>query len=81
MNVYETFWVEALAYRWDEATNQLTPVQNIDAKILVDAQKNKIMIHANLAMPPLGDVQAEILIDLNGGFALTHVPSLEVCQV
>ena len=78
MNVYDTFWVKALAYKWD-GTN-LNPLQNFDGTILVDSQRNKVMIHANITVVPTGVIYADILLDFTEGFAMISIPQLETCQ-
>jgi hypothetical protein len=60
--------------------DKLTPFQGATANILVDGDRNKIMVRAKVQVPLFGSADANVLVDLTAGSALAQVPFLGICQ-
>jgi hypothetical protein len=73
-----TYKTQASLFKYKN--EQLKPFQggNI-ANILVDADRNKVMIRAKIQIPLFGGVDANALVDLNAGSTIAQVPFLSIC--
>lgn len=78
VDTYTTFKASVQLYTWDNTT--LTPYKDVSADLKVDAGRNKIKADAKVSIPIFGSINAQVLVDLTGGFALEYVPFLGVCQ-
>lgn len=78
LHLFETFKTDASLFQWDGA--KLTPFKDITATIKVDSGRNKIMINAKVALPLVGKVDADVLVDPTAGMAYEYVPFLGLCQ-
>ncbi len=80
LNLYSTFSAQFRVYTLTNET-LLKPYSDLQGTVLVDADRNKGMIHATMDMNPITEAaQVDILIDFLEGFSLTHVPMLNTCQ-
>ena len=79
MNLYSTFVINTLVvYKWDGSA--LKPYNDINAQVLVDSIRNKVMIHATMDVGNGLNAQVDTLIDFTNGISFTSIPMLEVCQ-
>ena len=79
VSIPKTFKATGTVNTWDGS--RLTPFQGASGTLLLDATRNKALVHAKVAVPLFGSIDASLLIDFTTGEALTHVPFLSLCQV
>ena len=77
LNLYSTFSAQFRAFTL--IGMDLKPYNNLQGTILVDADRNKAMIHATMDMSPV-EARIDILVDFADGFILTSIPMLNQCQ-
>ena len=78
LNLYTTFKADATLHTFDG--KKLKPYKDISALTKVDGDRNKIKVDAKVAVPLLGKVSAEILIDTAAGTITEYIPILKICQ-
>jgi hypothetical protein len=78
LDLYTTFKADASLFSWDGKT--LSPYKDITATIKLDSDRNKIKVDAKVAVPLIGKVNAEVLVDATAGMAYEYVPFLGLCQ-
>ena len=47
---------------------------------LLDSTRDKLMIHANVAVPLFGNINADVLYNFASGISVTYIPFLGICQ-
>lgn len=77
LNLYSTFSAQFRAFTLSGM--DLKPYNNLQGTILVDADRNKAMIHATMDMDPM-EANFDILVDFADGYILTSIPMLNQCQ-
>ena len=79
LNLYSTFVINTLvAYSWDGSA--LKPLNDMQAQVLVDSTRNKVMIHATMDVNNGLNAHVDTLIDFTEGISFTSIPMLDVCQ-
>lgn len=78
LDLYTTFKTDASLFTWDG--KKLSPYKDITATIKADSDRNKIKVDAKVAVPLVGKINAEVLVDLTAGIAYEYVPFLGLCQ-
>ncbi len=79
MNVYSTFVINTLvAYKWDGSS--LKPLNDLNAQVLVDSTRNKVMIHATMDVGNGLNANVDTLIDFTESASFTTIPMLDICQ-
>ena len=79
MNLYTTFVINTLVvYKWDG--KELKPFNDVNAQVLVDSSRNKVMIHATMDVGNGLNAQVDTLIDFTDGVSFTSIPMLDICQ-
>ncbi len=48
--------------------------------MLLDAPRNKIMLHATVSIALFGDIQTDVLFDFNNNISYTYTPFISLCQ-
>lgn len=79
MNLYSTFVINTLvAYKWDGSV--LKPLNDLNAQVIVDSTRNKVMIHATMDVGNGLNAHVDTLIDFTEGISFTSIPMLDICQ-
>ena len=79
LELYTIFSADITAYQWQDET--LTPFHGLSGRLLVDSPGNRVMIHAELQMPPFGKAHVDTVIYISEGISFTYVDALDVCHV
>lgn len=47
---------------------------------MVDSGRDKVIVHANVAVPLFGNINADVLYNFNTGQSVSYIPFLGICQ-
>ncbi len=65
INIFKTFKAQLSLFNCDGSV--ISPLQNAQGTSLVDSGRNKIIAHANVAVPLFGNINADVLYNFNSG--------------
>lgn len=80
-----THWPEVNTYTSFETSGRLELVEvfhpgyRAHGRVLVDSERNQVMLHATIGVPVL-TFDANFLFDFNKGSALINLPGINLCQ-
>jgi len=78
VNVASTFNSTISLYTWDGSN--LNHLQDAQAVLLVDAVRNKAMLHSKIQVPLFGSINADMLVDFTNGSTMMYTPFLGLCE-
>ena len=78
INTQLTFKAQLNLYNCDGQS--ISPLQNAQGLTLVDSARDKVIVHANVAVPLFGNINADVLYNFNTGQSVSYIPFLGICQ-